>query len=102
MRPGATGDSAAPPASASMFAARTSSPAPWPRHPVPFFPPRSASGGTGAACERRAMLTANRPAGKKRAARQIEGKKPKAQKPKGKKRELTVPDLVLLSLLAEE
>jgi len=43
------------------------------------------------------MLTANRPAGKQPPARQIEGKKPK-----GKKRELTVPDLVLLSLLAEE
>jgi len=38
------------------------------------------------------MLTANKPAGKKPAARQIEGKK----------RELTVPDLILLSLLAEE
>jgi DNA-binding PadR family transcriptional regulator len=30
------------------------------------------------------------------------GKKPAAQKPRAKKRELTVPDLVLLSLLAEE
>ena len=40
--------------------------------------------------------------GKKLEGKKFEGKKPEAQKPKGKKRELTVPDLILLSLLAEE
>src|SRR5258708_1869623 len=49
----------------------------WPRHGTRSFPPNNASGGTGAVNERRRM-------------------------PGAKKRDLTVPDLVLLSLLAEQ
>src|ERR1051326_2887290 len=52
-----------------------------------FFPPSNASGGTGAVSERLAMPTSKRIPQKKRAA---------------KKAGLTMPDLVLLSLLAEQ
>src|SRR2546426_12044849 len=49
----------------------------WPRRGTRSFPPRNASGGTGAGNERHKM-------------------------PAARKRDLTVPDLVLLSLLSEQ
>jgi DNA-binding PadR family transcriptional regulator len=58
-------------------AARTSSPPPLPRPAILCSPPSNASGGTGAGSGRRVFVVA-------------------------KKRDLTVPDLVLLSLLAEQ
>jgi DNA-binding PadR family transcriptional regulator len=47
------------------------------------------------------MVTDKKPAGRKSASTKSAAHKPRAQKPRAKTRELTVPDLVLLSLLAE-
>src|ERR1041384_8330863 len=91
-----------PPASASISAARTSFPPLWPRHAIRFFPQSNANGGIGAACERRAMVTGKKPAGRKSASTKPAAHKTAAHKFRTKPRELTVPDLVLLSLLAEE
>ena len=71
----------------SISVARTSSPPPLPRPAIRFFLPTNASGGIGAANERPAMPAFKKPAAKTRNA---------------KKTDLTVPDLVLLSLLAEQ
>src|SRR6185312_4063721 len=68
-----------------------SSPPLWHRPAIRFFPPSNANGGSGAASERPAM-SPGKPAAKDSAAKKHETKT----------RELTMPDLVLLSLLAEQ